>query len=58
MAGDFWVRAQEGEQKYWGSDRARRDEGDPEERRPYWNPYLDIVRRHRPFRAGWGFRGG
>ena len=52
MAEGFWDRAQEGQRDFWLKERTRRTEGDPEKRRDFWNEYLDVIRRHRPFQPG------
>ncbi|MFP4058394.1 MAG: class I SAM-dependent methyltransferase [Candidatus Brocadiia bacterium] len=52
MAEDFWNRAQKGQRDFWLKARTRRTEGDPEKRRDFWNQYLHLIRRHRPFRPG------
>jgi len=52
MTADFWTRAQEGEREYWKGAHARKSEGSPEARKDFWNGYLDVIRRRRPFRPG------
>jgi SAM-dependent methyltransferase len=53
LARDFWRRAQEGEQGYWESDGVRASpEGDPERRKDFWNTYLELIQKHRPFNVG------